>query len=264
MAEHEPQRHRRRADEVERQQGVERREPLGGRQLRDRRGQVRLERLAGDRCGLEQRVLVRRHGGELLGQQRCDRGGHTRCAAVRAGAAEHARKPSFGARARELLDVERIAAAMADDRRRGMPDRSRRATRPRAPRPAARARSGAPTAPPAPASIASRPSPAGTRARTAPRHPRRAEAAPRAARSMLRRTSAGRRAAAPAAAGVRVAPAARAPHGARGSARRRSAGERPRRPPAARGGSRPARPPPLSLRRIPETRRTRPARPPRR
>ena len=54
VAKDEPPRDRRRAQEITREQGIERSEPVRGRKLRNRRCQIGLERLAGHRRGLEQ------------------------------------------------------------------------------------------------------------------------------------------------------------------------------------------------------------------
>jgi transposase len=68
MAEAEAPRDRGRAHEVEREQAVERGQAVGHRELGDRRREVGLERLAGDRGSLEQRALGGGQGGQLLGQ----------------------------------------------------------------------------------------------------------------------------------------------------------------------------------------------------
>ncbi len=100
---------------------------VGVRQLGDRRREVGLERLAGDRRRLEQRprrrpssdasssasdaATARRNDARVdLAPRRCRRG----------------RRP----RARELLEVERVAAAVAVDRRDRRRGRGRRAARP--------------------------------------------------------------------------------------------------------------------------------------
>ena len=117
MAEDEAPRHRRRAHQVQRQEPVERGEALRRRQLRDRRRQVGLERLAGDGGGVQQRVLGRRKGSELLGQRRRHGGRHPgRTTGFRI-AVERRAQPPLPARSRELLEVERVAAAVAVDRR---------------------------------------------------------------------------------------------------------------------------------------------------
>ena len=74
VAEDEAPRHRGRAHEIERQEPVERREPLGRGQLRDRRREAGLERLAGDGGGIQQRALLPRQGCELPGERRRDGG----------------------------------------------------------------------------------------------------------------------------------------------------------------------------------------------
>jgi hypothetical protein len=110
VAEDEAPRHARRPDEVEREQVVERGEPVGLRELADHRRQSGLERLAGDGGRVEQRARVGRQRRELLR----DRGRHRRGerAVVRA-----VRRRGGAAAARELLEVERVAAAVAVDRR---------------------------------------------------------------------------------------------------------------------------------------------------
>ena len=99
MAEAEAARHVRRAHEIEPQQLVERVERVGLVDVGRRGGELGRERVAGDRRALEH--AARAPAGEqreLLGQ----RGGHV--ARELAGAPE---------RARELLQVERVAAALS-------------------------------------------------------------------------------------------------------------------------------------------------------
>src|SRR5215208_2510000 len=112
MAEDEAPRHRGGPHEIQRQERVERGEPGRRRQLSDRRREVRLERLAGDGGGVEQRALLPRQRRELLGERRCDRGRNSRARSV---AARRRGTPRLLARARELLEIERVAATVAVD-----------------------------------------------------------------------------------------------------------------------------------------------------
>jgi hypothetical protein len=115
MAEDEAPRHRRRAQQLVGQQRVERGEGVGLRQLGDRARHVGLERLAGDRRRLEQRALGRRQVRQLLGQ----RGRHRRRDAGRRRAlVEHGLELALLLGPDELLQVEGVAAAVAEDRRR--------------------------------------------------------------------------------------------------------------------------------------------------
>ena len=114
VAEDEAPRHRGRAHEIERQEPVERREPLGRGQLRDHGCETGLERLAGDGGGVQQRALLPRQGCELLGERRRDGGRHP---VPRSVAVRHPVAPRVPAVARELLEVERVASAVTVDGR---------------------------------------------------------------------------------------------------------------------------------------------------
>ncbi len=114
VAEDEAARHRGRTHEIERQELVERREPVGRGQLRDRCREAGFERLAGDGGGIQQRALLPRQGRELLRERRRDRG---RNPVSRPVAVRRPVTPRFPAGPRELLEVERVAAAVEVDGR---------------------------------------------------------------------------------------------------------------------------------------------------
>ena len=131
VAEDEAPRHRGRTHEIERQERVERREPVGRGQLGDRRREAGVERLAGDGGGIQQRALLPRQGRELLGERRGDGG---RNPVSRSVAVRRRVTPRFLAGARELLEVERVAATVAVDGGDRSPVRDRPAARPPEPR----------------------------------------------------------------------------------------------------------------------------------
>ena len=111
----EPPRHRGRTNQIERQQGVQRVEAVRRRQLGDRL-RIRLERISCDRSGTQQHELRDRQGGELLGQRNRDRGrnGHP---GHRDGVAILVQHQPLLAGPSELVEVEGVAAAMAEDGR---------------------------------------------------------------------------------------------------------------------------------------------------
>ena len=74
VAEDEPPRYRGRTHEIERQQRVERREPLGRGKLRNRGREAGFERFAGDGGAIQQRALPPRERRELPGERRRDGG----------------------------------------------------------------------------------------------------------------------------------------------------------------------------------------------
>ena len=112
VAERKAARHLGRAHEVGVQQVVERVERLLGRDVPHRRRHVGLERLTGHGRRLEQAARAVGQRGQLLGDRARHRGGHAVVAAgVVARGAQHA--PVGGAA--ELLEVERVAAAVAVD-----------------------------------------------------------------------------------------------------------------------------------------------------
>ena len=97
------------ANEVELQQlvqGLERRR-LGGR--RGGRGQLGLERVAGYRCPLEHQPCAVREESELLGQRGGNRGRHVE---IRRRELRNACRGLESERSGELLEIERVAAAL--------------------------------------------------------------------------------------------------------------------------------------------------------
>ena len=106
-------RHRRGAHEVELEQRVEQAEHVRRGQLGDRARQIRLERLARDRGGAEQRELVRRQRRELVGERRRHGGRDGHACDVDARLVR-SWDGAVLARALELLEVERVPAAVAD------------------------------------------------------------------------------------------------------------------------------------------------------
>ena len=117
MAEDEPARHLRRAHEIEREERVERAEPLRRLELGDRRREIGLERLSRHGCRLEQRALARGERCELLGERCRDGRRHTGYGEPAVAIAEHRRRASVTRGPGELLEVERVAAAMTVDLR---------------------------------------------------------------------------------------------------------------------------------------------------
>ena len=111
MAEAKSPRDIRRPDHIQREQLVERIDRRRLRHTRRRAGQVGIERVTGDRCALQHATRTVREQGELLRERR-----HHRARNVDAADRELERRgrrarPSR-ARARELLEVERVAAAL--------------------------------------------------------------------------------------------------------------------------------------------------------
>ena len=131
VAEDKAPRHRGGTHEIERQERVERGKPVGGGQLGDRRREAVVERLAGDGGGIQQGALLLRQGRELLGERR---GYGGRNPVSRSVAARRRVTPRSLAGARELLEVERVAATMAVDGGHGSPVPDRPAARPPEPR----------------------------------------------------------------------------------------------------------------------------------
>ena len=114
MAEAEAARHGGRAHQVAREQRVERVErPRRVDSSRDRRREVGLERLARDRGAVEQRPL----GSAPARPSSSASDAATAAAGCRRVAAVAGRRHAGRAGARELLEVERVAAAVAVDRR---------------------------------------------------------------------------------------------------------------------------------------------------
>jgi hypothetical protein len=105
VAEREAARLRRRPDELGGQQPVQRRQALGRRELGDGRREVGLEGLAHDRGGLHEQASRRRERLELLGDGGADGGWDLAIGGTRA-------RRGCAARARELGEVERVAAAV--------------------------------------------------------------------------------------------------------------------------------------------------------
>ena len=112
-------RHRCRANEVAGDQLIEGAEALRVRELGDRCREIGLERLAGDSRAPEQCLLLRRQRSDLLRQRGRDGSGYGNACdiGVDAGGVDRGRQSPFLARAPELLEVERVAAAVAIDRR---------------------------------------------------------------------------------------------------------------------------------------------------
>ena len=114
VAEDELARHVGRAHEVEDQQVVEGREPGLLAQPGDRRRKTGLERLARHRRPVQQRARLGRQRLELTGDRARNRRGHPGLAGA---VAEHRGQVGALAGPAELLEVERVAAAVAVDRR---------------------------------------------------------------------------------------------------------------------------------------------------
>ena len=117
VTKHEPPRHRRRTKQIERQQGVQSVEAVRRRQLGDRRREIRLERLPCDRRSAQQHELLDGQGGELLGERSRYRGrhGHPGLGDSLATVVQHRVQPALLARPSELVEVERVAAAVTVD-----------------------------------------------------------------------------------------------------------------------------------------------------